>query len=103
MAARSHDLDQPKHIKKLFNVEGHILAKIHDSGSNGLSAIRNLKFRNNNNNKRNRYNRASARSPKNNNNCLTLHISLISKAAFLITFPLMLMGTWIISIAKEEG
>ena len=51
MAARSHDLDQPKHIKKLFTVEGHILAKFHDSGSNGLSAIRNLKFRNNNNNK----------------------------------------------------
>ena len=73
MAARSHDLDQPKCIKKLFTVEGHILAKFHGSGSNGLRAIKNLKVRNNNNNnnnnKQNQNNRASARSP--NNNCIS--------------------------------
>ena len=36
MAARSCDLDQPKYAKKLFIVNGHILAKFHDSGSNSV-------------------------------------------------------------------
>ena len=44
MAAKLYDNDKSKYVENISHEMGHILVKFHDSSSNGLGFISNLRF-----------------------------------------------------------